>query len=158
VAGWFHDTDAVSAFYGGADGVRRRVTAASEATRRYLATGEIVMAPAYAPGDERAGMFLEMDYYSNPARGNVPQWRNEMAVMSWSHFLGFDGLAAAERLTAPALFVHSDGAVFPENVRAIAATARGPVETVWGEGAQTDWYDRPAQVRTAVDAITRVFG
>jgi hypothetical protein len=158
VAGWYHDTASVEGFYGGAEGVQRRMREASDATERYLATGEIVTAPAYAPGDESAGMFFELDYYADPSRGNVAQWRNEMAVMTWPHWLGFDGLAAAERLAAPTLFVHSDGAVFPEHVRDIAAKAREPVETVWGEGTQTDWYDRPDHVRTAVDAVTRVFG
>jgi uncharacterized protein len=101
-------------------------------------------------------MFFELDYYADPARGAHPRWRNEMAVLSWAHWLGFDGLAAAAAVRAPALFVHSAEAVFPDNVRAVADRVGGPVETVWGEGGQTDWYDRPAQVATAVDAVDSV--
>jgi hypothetical protein len=40
------------------------------------------MVSAYAVGDERAGMFFELDYYANPARGAVKQWSNQMAETS----------------------------------------------------------------------------
>ena len=78
-----------------------------------------------------------------------------MAEMSWQHWLTFDGLAAADRVTTPVLFVHSDGCVFPDTVRDLAARVRGPVEVVWGNGTQTDFYDQPEQVAFAVDAVDR---
>ena len=111
--------------------------------------------PAYAAGDERAGMFLEMDYYADPDRGAVPQWRNEMSEMTWAHWLTFDGLSPAARVATPSLFVHSDGCVLPDNVRAVAAAMTGPTELAWGSGEQTDYYDRPDQTSYALDAVDR---
>lgn len=154
VAGWFHDTASVAPFYGGPDGVADRLARGSAATERYVRTGEPSLVPAYAAGDDRAGMFLEMDYYANPSRGAPPQWRNEMTEMTWQHWLTFDGLRAAAANTVPTLFVHSEGCVFPDNVRAVADRATGPAEIRWGDGEQTDYYDQRAQLEFAVDATT----
>jgi dienelactone hydrolase len=158
VAGWFHDVATVAPFYGGTAGVDERLARAEAATDRYLRTGEIATVPAYAPGDDRAGMFIEMDYYGNPDRGAVPEWPNEMAEMSWLPWLTFDGLAAAGSASVPTLFVHSDGCVFPDNIGTLRRRLRGPVDVVWGEGTQTDFYDRPEQVAFAVDAVDAHFG
>jgi hypothetical protein len=51
------------------------------------------------------------------------------------------------------LFVHSDGCVFPEHIETLRSRMRGPVDVVWGEGAQTDFYDQPDQVAFACDAL-----
>jgi hypothetical protein len=51
--------------------------------------------------DDRAGMFFELDYYASPRRGAVPAWKNEMAEMSWLHWLMFDGLRAAREVRVP---------------------------------------------------------
>lgn len=157
VAGWFHDLASVAPFYGGAEGVARRLRRAQEATDRYLSTGEVLTVPAYDPGNEAAGMFFELDYYGNPARGAIPQWRNEMAEMSWLPWLTFDGLAAAEAVGVPSLFVHADGCVFPEHIESLRQRLRGPVEVAWGKGGQIDFYDQPDQVDFAVEALDSHF-
>jgi uncharacterized protein len=155
VAGWFHDTSTVAPFYGGRTGVEERLQRADAAIERFVASGEVLTVPAYAPGDDRAGMFLELDYYADPARGAVPSWPNIMAEMSWREWLTFDGLAAADWVSTPVLFVHSDGCVFPDTVRELARRVRGPVEVAWGDGTQTDFYDQPEQVRFAIEAVDR---
>ncbi len=153
VAGWFHDNRSVPALYGGDKGVAERLDRASAAAARYAATGELATVPAYAPGDDRAGMSAELDYYGDPARGAIPAWRNEMSEVTWQHWLTFDGLRAAPAVAVPSLFVHSDGCVLPDNVRTVAARLTGPVELAWGEGEQTDYYDRPARTAYALDAV-----
>jgi hypothetical protein len=157
VAGWFHDTTALAAFYGGDEGIAKRLKASSAAVERYTRTREVVMAPAYAPGDERAGMFFELPYYGQAERGAVPAWVNEMAVMSWAHWLGFDGVRAGESAVVPTLFVHSDGCVFPEKVKALHEARGDRSELVWLEGTQTDFYDLPAYVAPAVAAADAFF-
>jgi uncharacterized protein len=152
VAGWFHDTTSVAPLYGGLMGVARRLEAARAALERYRATGQVEMAPAYKPGDETAGMFFELDYYANASRGAVPAWRNEMATLSWTPWLLFDGLSAADHVDSPALFVHSDGCVFPDQVRQVHSKLRGPKQLLWASGMQTDFYDQPEQVDFAVNA------
>jgi uncharacterized protein len=157
VAGWFHDTRSVAAFYGGADGVAARLARADAAARRFAATGELGTVPAYAPGDDRAGMFFELDYYANPERGAIPPWRNEMTELTWAHWLTFNGLGPAAAVTAPTVFVHSDGCVFPDHVRSVAAAMPAQPAVVWGEGEQTDYYDQPAAVGFALDAADEHF-
>jgi len=152
VAGWFHDAASVAPFYGGAEGVASRVASANAAIKRYTTSGVVDTVPAYNPGDPTAGMFFELDYYANPSRGAVSAWKNQMAVMSWWYWLTFDGKSAAERVSVPSLFIHSDGCVLPDNVRAVHAHLRGPKHLVWTEGSQTDFYDQPTHVDAAVDA------
>lgn len=157
VAGWFHDTESVAPFYGGPDGVRLRLDRAALALEELRRDRTVVTVPAYAAGSDRAGMSLEMDYYANPARGAVPSWRNEMAEASWLPWLTFDGLSAADVVAAPTLFVHSDDCVFPSHVEALRSRLRGPVSVAWGSGSQTDFYDQPAQVAFAVEALDAHF-
>jgi uncharacterized protein len=157
VAGWFHDTESVAPFYGGLDGVRLRLDRAHVAMDTYLRTGEVAMVPAYESGNDRAGMSIELGYYADPDRGAIPAWRNEMAELSWLHWLTFDGLSAASRVSVPTLLVHGDGCVLPDNVKAVRDRLAGRTELVWAEGAQTDFYDQPDQVRIAVDAAERHF-
>jgi Putative cyclase len=112
---------AVAPFYGGGDGVRSRLDRAAAALDAYHATGEVRTVRAYAEGDDRAGMFLPLDYYAAPDRGAIGSWRNDMAELSWLYWLTFNGLAEAERVTTPSVFVHSDDCMLPDNVRSIAS-------------------------------------
>jgi fermentation-respiration switch protein FrsA (DUF1100 family) len=153
VAGWYHDAASVAPFYGGEQGVARRLEIAAAAVDRFVGAAEVTMVPAYDPQDPAAGMFLEHDYYARRERGAVPAWRNEMAAMSWWYWLTFDGLRAASRMRTPTLLVHGDGCVLPDNARAVHDALAGPKRLVWTHGAQTDFYDQPPQVTEAVDAI-----
>jgi uncharacterized protein len=157
VAGWYHDTESVAPLYGGPEGVALRVDRARSALDAYLSTGEVRMVPAYENGNDRAAMFFELDYYASPGRGAIPSWTNAMAEFSWLHWLTFDGLSAAPRVSAPTLFVHGDGCVLPGNVKAVGDRLAGPAELVWADGSQTDFYDQPDQVSLAVDAVDRHF-
>jgi dienelactone hydrolase len=153
VAGWYHDTPTVAPFYGGAEGVTMRIDAAHKATERFQQTGELEVVPAYDPKNPVAGMSFELDYYADTSRGVVPSWKNEMATISWWHWLTFNGLSAASEVTTPSLFVHSSGCVLPDNVRTVHDCLRGEKHLRWqADGTQTDYYDVPAFVSTAVDA------
>lgn len=155
VAGWFHDRASVAPFYGGTDGVAERLARAETATRAMVTGEEPTLVPAYAPGDDRAGMTLEMDYYANPGRGAVPTWRNEMSELSWGHWLSYDAFASVPGVRVPSLFVHSDDAVLPVNVRLIADRLGGLATLAWTDGGQTDFYDQSDQVGFAVEAAAR---
>jgi fermentation-respiration switch protein FrsA (DUF1100 family) len=157
VAGWYHDTETVAPFYGGQEGVGLRLTRGRAALEEYLRTGKSPLVPAYEAGNDRAGMFFELEYYAAPNRGAVPSWANEMAEMSWLYWLSFDGLSAAPRVRVPALFVHSDSCVLPANVKAVRDRLAGPGDLVWAEGGQTDFYDQPEQVSLAARAAVEHF-
>lgn len=152
VAGWYHDPITVAPFYGGLPGVATRVASATQSLERFVSTGALDLVPAYRPHDESAAMSFELDYYGNRSRGAVPAWKNEMAVLSWAYWFTFDGLRAADQVRQPALFVHSDGCVFPDNVRTIYERLQGPKRLIWADGTQSDFYDQPDHVSLAVDA------
>lgn len=155
VAGWYHDTASVAPFYGGADGVALRVGRAREAFDAFLRTGEVRTVPAYEDGNDRAGMFFELDYYASPDRGAVPEWHNEMAEFSWLYWLTFDGLRAAPGVKVPTLLVHGDDCVLPDNARQVGKDTGASL--VWAAGSQIDFYDQPEQVSLAVDAADEHF-
>ena len=157
VAGWVHDPESIAGFYGGKPGVERRVAAAKEALQHYLVDRRPDTVPAYRSGDENAGMFFELDYYANPSRGAVPEWKNEMAVMSWLYWFTFNGLRAAENVSVPSLFIHSDGCVFPDNIKKVVERLKGEKKLIWSEGTQTDFYDQPEQVESAIAAADQHF-
>jgi dienelactone hydrolase len=158
VAGWFHDAASVAPFYGGAEGVERRMARAGAALAEQRRTGNVRMVPAYEAGNERAGMSFEMDYYGNPGRGAVPAWSNEMAEASWLSWLTFNGLAAASDVSVPTLMIHSDGCALPDNARTVYGRLKGPKELAWlSTGTQTDYYDLPEYVEPAADRAADFF-
>jgi fermentation-respiration switch protein FrsA (DUF1100 family) len=151
IAGWYHDAVSVAPFYGGAAGVALRLERARQALVRYREQRDLVIVPAYAPGNDRAGMAFELDYYGNPNRGAVPAWKNEMAEMSWLHWLPYDGLSPAGAVTTPTLIVHADGCALPDNARRVHSRLTGRKELAWLDGSQQDFYDQPAHVRAATE-------
>jgi fermentation-respiration switch protein FrsA (DUF1100 family) len=157
IAGWYHDAESVASFYGGEAGARLRIGRGREALENWAKSGSVTMVPAYRPGDDRAGMFFELDYYANPQRGAVPEWKNEMAEMSWLFWLTFDGVRSAVEVNAPTLMVHSDGCVFPDHAKAVHAALRGLKRIAWAEGSQIDFYDQDIQVTRAVELMAPHF-
>ena len=153
VAGWYHNSATVAPFYGGIDGIVSRLGVAAKATDRLIRTGEVTTVPAYDPSNADAGMAFELDYYAQPARGAVPQWKNAMAAMSWFYWLTFDGMRAASRVRTPTLLIHGDDCVLPENVKTVHKALAGPKRLIWMEGTQTDFYDQPLQVDRAIAEI-----
>jgi fermentation-respiration switch protein FrsA (DUF1100 family) len=158
VAGWFHDATSVAPFYGGDAGVSRRLDRANDALAEYRRSGKLRMVPAYAPGDDRAGMFFDLDYYGNSSRGAVKEWSNQMAETTWLNWFTFDGLAAAASVSTPTLSIHSDGCVFPDNVKTVHARLAGKKRLDWiDKGTQTDFYDLPEYVQVAADRAASWF-
>ena len=157
VAGWYHDPASVAPFYGGDPGVELRLGRAREALDRYTRDGAVVIVPAYKDGDDRAGMYFPLEYYGRSDRGAIAAWKNEMAEMTWTYWLTFDGLSAAGQVSTPTMLVHSDGCVFPDHVHQVHAALTGPKELVWARGNQIDFYDQPEQVDAAVQAATGWF-
>jgi fermentation-respiration switch protein FrsA (DUF1100 family) len=159
VAGWFHDAGSVKAFYGGDEGVALRMERGAEAARAYAETGELRLVPAAEDGNDRAGMAVPVPYYMEADRGVVPEWRNEMAEMSWLAWLTFDGLRPAAKVSVPTLLVHSDGAVLPDNARTVHERLGGAKHLAWHpDGDQVDWYDQAHLVDRAVADMEDWFG
>ncbi len=159
VAAFLPDPPLFGRIYGEA-GIAQRREAATAAKFKYEETGEETIIPAYSEDDRSAvnfGPAGSYDYYLNAARGAIPEWRNEFAVMSWDTMLGFDPISKASAVTIPAIVVHSDGCAFPDQAKKFYSQLQGPKELVWADGRHYDYYDQSAQIDNAVKNVTRFF-
>src|SRR3954451_3817593 len=117
----------------GEDGVAQRKEAAADARRTYEETGEVAIVPAYSEVDQSAvnyGPAGSFDYYLNEARGNIPEYRNESALMGLEEFLEFDPVSQASAITTPTMVVHSYGCAFPGEARKLYSQLQGEKERV----------------------------
>jgi hypothetical protein len=88
-------------------------------------------------------LYFELDYYANSFRGAVASWKNEMAPMSWLHWLTFDGLSIAASNNVPSLMVH--GRAVPTGQRQEYLRALGGPEAAGVERWQSNRFLRPAR-------------
>jgi fermentation-respiration switch protein FrsA (DUF1100 family) len=155
VAAWVHDAASLKAVFGEEE-IARRYKVGASALKAFEADKTVSTVPAHSTADKTAAMF-NVDFYADPKRGAVPQWKNEFAVMSWPGWLDFDALALAPKVKVPLLVVHSDGSALPDNARRLLKAASGPKDLYWTEGNHTDFYDGPAHVAKAADAVAAHF-
>ena len=162
-ASWLHDPEAVKLFYGGAEGVENRINAGLASKKKFSDTGEVDYVPTISDTDASAAMFGPYDYYLNPKRGAIPQWSaDKFAVMSWIDWLTTNPMGSAEKLTAPTLMIHSDGAVLPEytkNYFSRIATADKKLHWMKTDLPspfhQFNYYDQEPEVREVVREATK---
>jgi uncharacterized protein len=152
-ASWLHNKAIAETIYGGATGVAQKIAAGQAAQRKFETSGVIDYVPAYSETDANAAMYgnpQPFDYYANPRRGAIPQWRNQLEVKSWQGWLEFDPIALAPQVNIPTMFFHSDNAATADGVRAFHAAAKGPKSLVWlpatGPFTHFDFYDNDATV------------
>jgi|SRR5215203_190897 len=128
----------------GEEGVAQRLEAGAAAKLKYEESGEETTIPAYSETDESAvnfGPTGSFDYYLNEERGNVPEYKNEFAVMAWDTMLSFDPISKASAVKVPAIVVHSDESAFPDNAKKFYSELQGEKELVWADGTHYDYYD-----------------
>lgn len=149
VAPWLHDRQIVLDVYGGEAGV-----AQLEALGRDQADAVIEAASA----SNADSLMYQAPYYTEPARGLIPEWDNRFALRSWPRWLAFDGLAAAGRLKLPVSLVHSDAAAIPQGARRFAERLGAGVSQHWLDGVtQFDFYDKPEVVSQGSALVLRDF-
>ena len=83
-------------------------------------------------------MFLDKDYYATPARGNVPAWTNEMAEITWHHWLTFDGLSPQHRPPRPPCSCIATAASCRKTFLPSPPTCAGLSPSPGGEGGQAE--------------------
>ena len=157
VAPWLHNPELVKPYYGGDDGVATRIRAGRAARARFDETGQVDYVPAVSPTDESAAMYGPWDYYLNPARGAIPEWGGRFAVMAWPGWLTYDPISVADQITQPVQIVHSHDGAVPDGTEQFYAQLDVPKDLIWTAGEQLDFYDQPAQVDTAVEAVRAHF-
>ncbi len=134
-----------------------KVAEGRAARQRYEATGQVDMVPAVAlAGDAAMQTADTYDYYAH--RAAVPNYTNAFAVMSREFFVPFNVQAAAPRLAAPVLMVHSENALSPAWARKFFEAITAPKSLDWiSSNGQTDIYDDPTIVAAATDRLAAHF-
>lgn len=149
-AAWIHDRPSLAAMFGEEE-IERRLRVGAEAGERWRGDGVLQTVPAWEDGNPEAGMSFPGGYYSTPERGAIPEWPNQLAVLSWPDWVDLDAVALAPEVRVPTLFVHSDGSALPDNVRKAHADLGGPAHLFWTKGDHFDFYDREPQVSLSAD-------
>jgi fermentation-respiration switch protein FrsA (DUF1100 family) len=146
----------------GENGVAERNARSAASRRKYDETGKVDLVPVYSETDSTALNYRPVpgayDYYLSESRGNVPEYRNEAALMGLEAILQFDPVSQAVHITTPTMIVHSDGAAFPDEAKKMYEGVRGEKELVWVDGNHFDFYDSPEQIDKAVANVARFFG
>lgn len=154
VAGYYPDID---------DAARAaaapRIERGRAAERKWRETGVAETIPAVGPagGDVAMPLREAYEFYGTP-RGAVSNYRNAYAVQSFAYTAEFDAVGAAGEIKIPALIVHSENALAPALARKFFAGLAGPREEVWLTSVgQIDFYDDPALINAASDAVGTFF-
>lgn len=157
----FLPSPALNATLFGEEAFAQRKAVSAAARRQYEETGEVDLVTVYSETDPSAVNYRPVagayDYYLNTSRGNVPEYRNEAAVMGLEAFLEFDPMSQAPAILVPTMVVHSDGSAFPDQAKAFFEALPGEKELVWANGNHFDYYDSPAQIDTAAANVARFF-
>ncbi|MEP6850997.1 MAG: alpha/beta hydrolase [Acidobacteriota bacterium] len=159
VAGYLPEPSLINGLFGEAEVTRRRELA-DAAKSKFEQSGVETIVTAYSETDQTAANFAPagaFDYYLNRSRGNIPEWKNELAVMSYESLYDFDPISKASAIKIPTMVVHSDGSSFPDQAKKFYSLLQGEKELVWADGSHFDYYDQPTQVNNAVKNVTRFF-
>ncbi|WP_299121369.1 alpha/beta hydrolase [uncultured Tenacibaculum sp.] len=165
VASWLHDGEAVKLFYGGEEGIQKRIKAAQEAKKKFAETGEFTYIKTISTTDDTAAMFGEFDYYLNPDRGAIPQWSaDKFAVATWEDWLTLDPFPSAKNLNKPVFMLHSDGSVLPDYTKKyFEEISSEDKELFWVDTEiqspmhQFMFYDQEKEVSLAVEKTSAFF-
>lgn len=153
VAPWLHDVAMATAIYGGEESVKGLLGAAQTAKD----ANEPVYIEAASTTNEGALMY-NAPYYTETDRGLIREYDNKFNVASWAGWLTYDAQLSADKLTQPTLMVASEAMALPAGAHNYLAQAGDNVSAVWFDDiSQFDFYDQPAAVTAAVDAIAKHF-
>ncbi|HSJ85179.1 MAG TPA: alpha/beta hydrolase [Acidimicrobiia bacterium] len=157
VAGVYSDAAQTRAWFG--EAYESMVSRAVAAEERFEETGEAETIPAVAAEGGDVAMPLREAYeFYGTRRGAVANYTNGFAVQSHAYTLPFDAQGAAEQIRVPTLVVHSENALSPDLAHEFFASLVVPKSELWLESqGQIDFYDDPALIGPASDAIARFF-
>jgi fermentation-respiration switch protein FrsA (DUF1100 family) len=77
--------------------------------------------------------------------------------MAWNPWLDFDPISEAEKVSTPALIVHTNDCALPDQARKAYDQLNGPKRLEWTTGAHFDFYDQAPKVNEAADLVANHF-
>jgi len=153
VAPWLHDKAMATAIYGGEESVSNLLTAAEQAAK----SAEPVYIEAASLTNESALMY-QAPYYTETDRGLIAEYDNQFNVASWDGWLNYNSHLSALIQNKPVLMVASEEMALPAGAHQYLELAGENVNATWLEGiTQFDFYDQPAAVSKAVEAVATHF-
>jgi uncharacterized protein len=154
VAGYFGEATPESVQAASSSIARGR---SAEKLWRETGVAETIPAVSLDGGDVAMPLREAYEYYGT-SRGAVANYVNAFAVQSRAYTATFDSMGAATLIKVPTLIVHSENALAPPLARRFIANLTGPHEALWLKSqGQIDFYDQPALVGAAADAIVNYF-
>lgn len=111
-----------------------------------------------ASATDKTALMYRVPYYTEEARGLIPQYDNRFNLASWEPWLTYDSVSLGAKLDRPTLIVHSEAAAVPKGAHQFFALLKGDARELWLEGVtQFDFYDRAEPVSKAAGAIAEHF-
>jgi len=155
IAGVYPDAGDTRAAMG--DAYEAAIARAKAAEQRWRETGQAETIPAVAPGNGDVAMPLDEAYaYYGTPRGAVANYLNAFAVQSRARTLPFDAQQLAGRIEVPVILVHSEKALAPGWAHRFYDGLAVEKEELWLQSqGQIDFYDDPALISPAADAVAR---
>lgn len=151
VAPWLHDKEVVQQVYADA------IPTLLDATRAAAASEDGIILEAASDTNPQSVMY-QIDYYTNPERGAIPEYDNKFNALSWEPWLSYDAIKTASALNKPVFLVHSDAAAIPQGAKKFAQLANTDAELVLlDDVTQFDFYDDPAAITTSVNLVDEHF-
>ncbi len=134
-----------------------KLKASRQANHQYQQDGVLTYVPVASYSDKFAIISAEspaeIDYYTNPDRGNIPHWHNRFATMSWSHFINFDGTAAASRIRVPTLIIRSSAGPATQGLQDfVSRMSVKPVDHILSV-MPYEFYDRQETIDQTVSIV-----
>ncbi len=140
----------------------RLLPGAAAAEKAYYENGENMMMKIVPTTEKElaaargitAGM---MDYYLPGKPGDIPNWRNELSLLSMRSALSFSIYDYAKMFdTIPVFMAYGEDAVSADGAKRFFEALKGPKEVLMLEKAgHFDLYWKPKQVGPAVEGISK---
>jgi len=154
VAPLLHNTKTILKIYGGVAGVLHKVELAQEDKKVFALTGKVRYAQVVSETDISNSLLGRCDYFLDSYRGDIPEWSNQFAVMSWEDWLSFSPFPEANQIKQPVLMIHSEQAVLPDNAKQFFTQLTTTNKVLrWMDATQVDFYDNPKCIDEVVEKV-----
>lgn len=154
VAPWLQDAEVIQAEE---SLVKDKLGMGREASHQFVQDQVLTYVPVVSYEDPSAVISsdsqMEIDYYLNPDRGNIPQWRNRFATMGWGPWLNFDSTSAGARVNVPTLILRAKGSKHTAGLQEFVGKMRTQPQIHSMAVQPYDFYDRPMVVEETVKKI-----
>lgn len=156
---WISTPEISSLMFGGEKGIAERKQAGRLAREKYEQSGltDFLLIYSDKPADKFSVNSGVTEYYNDKSRGLIPAWTNKFAVMSWEDVLDYSPMPAAEKISVPTLFIHSDNAAAPDSAREFYNRIKAPKNLIWTKDSHFDFYDREPIVSNTADSVAEHF-